>query len=92
MCLLMGYVGVFAPVLREVVLACLIADVLWLVSFVPLVLRHGDVTTPGSIFSIGSVLFLASVRIRFLTLPSVFLHRDTAAAAAAPASPEKKES
>jgi hypothetical protein len=66
MCILMGYVGVFAPVLKEVVQACLIADFLWMWAFYTILVERSNWTTGGSIFSIVSVLFLASTRILYL--------------------------
>lgn len=56
------------------------ADFLWLAAFVPLVLAEGDWSTPGSLFSVWSVVFLASVRIVYLlnlrSVAAVSLHRD----------------
>ena len=66
MCILMGYVGVRAPVVRETVEACLLGDVLWAAAFVPLVYQHGDWSSPGSLFSVLSVIFLAATRLIYL--------------------------
>lgn len=66
MCCLMGYVGVRAPVVRQVVEACLLGDLLWFMAFLPLVYQHGDWTTLGSLFSVWSVVFLAATRLIYL--------------------------
>lgn len=66
MCILMGWVGVFAPVVKEVVQACLLADFLWMAAYYTILAERGNWTTGGSLFSIGSVIFLASTRIVYL--------------------------
>lgn len=39
MCILMGFVGVFADVYRRIVMACLLGDVVWMAAFLPTVIR-----------------------------------------------------
>jgi len=66
MCILMGYVGIVAPVVQQIVEACLLGDFLWFAAFIPLVYHHGDWTSAGSLFSVLSVVFLAATRLIFL--------------------------
>jgi hypothetical protein len=68
MCILMGYVGVRShpTVPRTTLEACLLADFLYVAVFMPCIQTYGR-WTPGSIFSVGITLFLASVRIVHLT-------------------------
>ena len=65
MVILMGYVGVRAPVVKEVIEAALLADFLWMGAYAHMIQEHGA-WTPGSIFSIGVTALLALTRISFL--------------------------
>ena len=67
MCLLMGFVGVRShPTVATTTLqACLFADFLYIIVFVPLISEYGS-WTPGSIFSVGITALLAIVRISYL--------------------------
>lgn len=69
----MGYVGVKAPVVKEVIEAALLADFLWMAAYAHMIQEHGA-WTPGSIFSIGVTALLALTRISFLLF---FIHKGT---------------
>ena len=61
----MGYVGVRAPVVKEVIEAALLGDFVWMAAFFRMIDTHGA-WTAGSVFSMGVTALLALVRISFL--------------------------